>query len=201
MSPDEPTASRATGMFDRMYDAAGRDAAGVPWAGLAPDPHVVAWLDTIGRAPGRAVVVGSGLGDDAEELAGRGWMVTAFDVAPTALAWARERFPRSSVDYRLADVLDLPAHWAAAFDLVVEVRTIQSVPPGQRARVVSAIAGLVAPGGELILVANVRPEGTTPTGPPWRVAPSELLGFEKAGLERTGAWEPAGHVVAAYRRS
>jgi hypothetical protein len=76
-----------------MY--AGAEAEGdIPWADLAPNPSLVEWLDTH-AVSGRALKVGAGLGDDAEELARRGLAVTAFDVAPTAVESARRRFPES----------------------------------------------------------------------------------------------------------
>jgi 2-polyprenyl-3-methyl-5-hydroxy-6-metoxy-1,4-benzoquinol methylase len=77
-------------------------------ADLVPNPSLVSWLDEHELA-GRALKVGAGLGDDAEELARRGLAVTAFDIAPTAVAWAKRRFPDSQVDYVVADVLAPPA--------------------------------------------------------------------------------------------
>ena len=71
----------------------------------------------------RALAVGAGLGFDAEHLAALGSATTAFDVAPTAVAMARERFPGSRLDYCVADLLDLPREWEGAFDLVVEIIT------------------------------------------------------------------------------
>ena len=70
-------------------------------------------------------MVGCGLGYDAEFLAGRGFAVTAFDLAPTAIAGAKRLYPDSRVTYLAADLLDLPAAWAGGFDLVVEADTVQ----------------------------------------------------------------------------
>lgn len=88
--------------FEEIYARAGDDLTSVPWARFAPHPLLVMWLDSAG-SPGlpasrsfagcEALVVGCGLGDDAEELARRGYAVTAFDVSPTAITRCRERFP------------------------------------------------------------------------------------------------------------
>src|SRR5579875_740285 len=85
----------ATGWFEELYATAGGEARHVQWADMEPNPALVAWLERAEAhgAPGRAVVVGCGLGDDAEELSRRGYGVVAFDVAPTAVAWCRRRFP------------------------------------------------------------------------------------------------------------
>jgi|SRR6516165_10597867 len=172
--------------FEEIYARAGDDLGSVPWVRFAPHPLLVMWLDSADSPPsaaGEALVVGCGLGDDAEELASRGYAVTAFDVSPTAITRCRERFPRSPVGYRAADVLNLPAAWRGRFGLVVEINTLQSIPRRDRPAAVAAIAGTVARGGLLFVRCRVggadepdRPER------PWPVRRSELAGFTAAGL-------------------
>src|SRR5262249_300767 len=58
--------------------------------------------------------------------------VVAFDISPTAIDGARGRFPGSAVDYTPGDLLNPPASWRGAFDLVVEIYTVQ--PPHGTAR-------------------------------------------------------------------
>jgi SAM-dependent methyltransferase len=170
--------------FEEMYAQAGRDLARLPWANLAPDAHMVAWLASPGAPPpGRAIVVGCGLGDDAEEAARRGHRVTAFDVSPTAIDRCRERFPGSTVEYLVADVLDLPVAWTGAWDVVIDNRTVQSLEPVHWPHAIAAIASLAAPGG----VAFVRCFGRdddTPRGStrPWPLSRRDLAGFADAGL-------------------
>jgi hypothetical protein len=55
--------------FEEIYASAGADLEAVPWASLAPHRELVAWLDEVPRLRGRdALVVGCGLGDDAEAV-------------------------------------------------------------------------------------------------------------------------------------
>jgi SAM-dependent methyltransferase len=172
--------------FEQMYAAAGDDLGAVPWANLRPFPLLVEWLDREGGGAGRtALVIGCGYGDDAEELARRGFEVSAFDFSPTAIGRARERFPDSSVDYRVADLFALPADWGGRFDLVIEIRTVQSLAIADRRVGVAAIAATVAPGGRLWLFALGRETHERGERRPWPVTPDELGGFEAAGL----AWE------------
>jgi SAM-dependent methyltransferase len=163
--------------FEQLY-AGARDESAIPWAGLEPHPLLVEWLDTAGPEPGRALVVACGLGDDAEELARRGFSVTAFDLAPSAIAWAKRRFPESTVSYVVANALDMPPEWAGAFDLVVEVYTLQAIPEPLRPAVGAAIVSCVAPGGTVVAIARARDEDAPPgDGPPWPLTSAELDGY------------------------
>ncbi|TDV47111.1 class I SAM-dependent methyltransferase [Actinophytocola oryzae] len=169
--------------FDDLYASVGHDLDQVPWARLAPNATLVDWLDRRTIMPGsRALVVACGLGDDAEELAGRGCAVTAFDLSATAIGWCHRRFPASSVTYQTADLLRLPPEWARRYDLVVEINTIQSLPLELRDEAVRAIAGTIAEGGALF----VRCFGRAPDEPadsrPWPVSRAELAVFEQEGL-------------------
>ncbi|MFW3171475.1 class I SAM-dependent methyltransferase [Geodermatophilus sp. CPCC 206100] len=192
-------AGDATGWFDRLYDAGRRGEVAMPWDRDDAHPLLVAWASE--RAPAgrgrRAVVVGCGLGADAEFVAGLGFDVVAFDVSPTAVATVRERRPGSAVEYTVADLLDLPAAWRGAFDLVVEVHTVQALPLDVRARATAAVRSLLAPGGTLLVVAAARDEGPPPGGPPWPLTPAEVTAFgsglETADLQRyADRDEPAG---------
>lgn len=172
--------------FQAIYDTAGGDAAGIPWADLEPKKEIADWL---GDNPGHgrtALDIACGLGDHAEAIAAAGYRTCAFDISEKAVAWARQRFPESNVDYRTADLLDLPKSWQTGFDLVNECYTVQSVPPPLHRRFVEAISSLVAPGGTLLVYARTRPQGGEHEGPPWPLMPSELEFFRGFGLRRVG---------------
>ena len=111
-----------TAWFEELYADAEAGRREVPWDRGGPNPFLEQWvrsrnLEGDGRS---ALVIGTALGDDAELLSGRGYTVTAFEVSPTAIEGARRRFPSSSVDYRVADLLALPETLRGAFDLVAE---------------------------------------------------------------------------------
>ena len=172
--------------FEVLYTEAKGDTAKIPWAKLAPHPYLQDWLTNHQPfASGqKAVVIGCGLGDDAEALAHRGFEVTAFDISPTAIAWCQERFPNSTVNYVVADLLAIPPQWHQAFDFVFECRNIQSLPLNVRSSVISSVAFVVAPGGKLLLITRVRDTEAEPDGPPWPLSDSELKQFESLGLQQ-----------------
>lgn len=173
----------AVGWFETLYAEAARGAAIVPWADLAPNPHVVEWLDREAPRPGRALDIGTGLGDTAEDLARRGFRVVAFDVSPSAVRAVRERFPDTRVDYRALDLLRLPAALDGTFDLVVECYTLQVLPPEVRGGAAGAIRRTLAPGGTLLVVARGR-EPHEPAGEmPWPLTRAEVEAIGD-GLER-----------------
>jgi SAM-dependent methyltransferase len=184
-----PTDDDPTGWFDRLYAAAGHGDAVVPWDRGEPHPLVAAWIgaragDGAGR---RAVVVGCGPAYDAELVASRGFATVAFDIAPTAVAAAQAAHPGSAVRYTVADLLDLPADWIGAYDLVVECLTVQSLPEPPRHAAIAQVRRLVAPGGALLVVAHGRPDGPEPAGPPWPLTRAEVDAFAQDGLRAAGA--------------
>ena len=201
MCPDHDRRQAPSGSevsFEEIYLRAGPDFGAIPWAALAPHPVLVAWLDAGQLSPAgptpsaggtqvagqSALIVGCGLGDDAEEAARRGYQVTAFDLSPTAIRDCRDRFPGSAVDYQVADLFRLPPSWNLAFGLVVEIRTLQSLPLAQRAGAAAAIAATVRPGGWLFVHCLGRDDDEPAIGRPWPVSRRELRAFGDAGLRQ-----------------
>lgn len=173
----------ATGWFEELYATTPPEA--IPWAELVPDPRLVEWADEHGLdGSGRqALTVGSGFGDDAEHLAGLGFAVVAFDIAPTAIRHAQLRFPSSRVRYVLADVLATPPQWYRAFDFVLEAYTLQVLPPELRPAAARGIAETVAPGGTVLVLCDGRDEHEEPGAMPWPLTAAEVVALFEPWLE------------------
>lgn len=131
----------------------------------------------------RALDVGCGLGDNAEALSVVGMQVSAIDISPTAIEWAQKRFPHSLVNYRAADLFNLPDDWAWRFDFINEIYTLQALPESVRQMAITAIARLLAPGGHMLVICRGREEHQHSDGPPWALTKAEIMAFEAHGLK------------------
>jgi SAM-dependent methyltransferase len=196
--------------FDALYREANGDPSVIPWADLKDNPLFVAWRDRSGfdlrsRA---SLVVGCGLGDDAETVAASGGAVTAFDLSPTAIAWCHRRFPQSRVQYVAADLFHTPPEWRRAFGFVLEINTLQALPADLRPQAMARVADFVAPGGTLLVICRGRDAGDPADGPPWPLVRTELDALFAAGLEHASfndvqdaADPPVRRFVAVFERS
>ena len=170
--------------FNTVYETAGGDLGNVPWADQKPKDRLEAWLSAHPGAGRRGLDIACGVGDNAEAISAAGYATTAFDLAEDAVAWAKRRFPDSAVDYRVANLLDPPAGWHRAFDVVHECYTIQSVPRAMHIAFAEAVANFVAPGGSLLIYARYNPPGPLLGGAPWPLTDETLASFASFGLVR-----------------
>lgn len=144
-----------TGAFDtvtaRYWDEFYRDRRGA-WSG---NPNALLIEEVSDLAPGTALDLGSGQGDDAIWLAGRGWRVTAVDVSAAALALGADRAAAAgingTIEWERHDLaLSFPA---GSFDLV-SACYLHSPVAFPRERVLRSGAAAVAPGGTLLIVGH-----------------------------------------------
>ncbi|GAB1421225.1 methyltransferase domain-containing protein [Anaerolineales bacterium] len=170
--------------FEAVYAGVDGQIQHVPWARERVNHYLKDWLGRYGKAyqGKKALVIGCGLGDDAEALAEYSLEVSAFDISSTAIEWCQRRFPQSTVAYQVGDLFKLPTEWLAAFDLVVEIYTIQSLPHSLRETSMQQVRQLIKPAGTLVLVAFVQEEHMQFQGPPWPLKLSELRSFTELGL-------------------
>jgi hypothetical protein len=176
-------AGDATGWFDKLYVAAVHGQVTMPWGREHPHPLLVEWaqrarLTGTGRS---AVVVGCALGADAGYVAGLGFDTVGFDVSPTAVDLARQRHPTPPSHTCARTCSTPPAAWRHAFDLVVEIITLQALPPDLHAQAGSAVRDFVAPDGTLLVIGAV-PDDAVATGP-WPLTRAEIEALATGGLQ------------------
>lgn len=114
--------------FEELYQGRGFDYGGarvnvIPWQLDRPQPIVVELADT-GEIAGPVLECGCGLGDNALFLAGRGYEITAFDAAPTAIEQDTAKAATAGVSVRF---------------LVADATTLEGIPDGFRTVIDSAM--------------------------------------------------------------
>lgn len=193
-----------TAVFEKVYAAAAQGEVEVPW-GEVRERHF--WLREWAAERGldgsgkRALVPGCGFGNDAEFVATLGYDTMAFDISPTAIESARKRHPESKVNYVAADLFAAPAEWAQAFDLVVEISTVQALPRSMRRQVTDAIGSFLAPGGALIVIMGAQDESVADAEfGPWYMTRAEVDAFVSGGLRAVRVEERVSQDDPSIRR-
>lgn len=174
------------GWFEALYKESAGDTELIPWADMAPNRYFQAWANKTGlRGRGKnALVVGCGLGDDANYLHDLGFNVTAFDISPTAIEWAKKLYGENEIRFEIADLFQPFRGWLGAFEFVLEIYTIQPLPLEMRPQVVDAVAAFVAADGTLVVVTRGRGDDEEPEIMPWPMSRRDLARFESNGLRQ-----------------
>lgn len=201
---DEPM-----GWFDSIYSDAEGDHNAVFWADLEANPYLTEWLKThhMNGKMKKAIAIGCGVGDDAEEMANCGYEVTAFDIAPTAIELCKKRYQHTDVEYLVADLFDYPKEWFESFDLVYECNTIQVLPGKYRKQAMDAMVSLLAKEGDILVSCRSRKSGEQEDDIPLPLDKEEIDIFKTLGLSEESflAYNddqelPVPHFFASYRK-
>lgn len=161
-----------------MSDGARRDfeavyqAGSAPWDIGRPQPEIVA-LAAAGEIVGDVLDVGCGTGENALHLAALGRRVVGIDLAPTAVAAAREKAATRGLPaaFLVADALDL-GKLRRRFETVVDCGMFHALEPAQRRVYARSLTEVLSPGGTLVLLCFSDEE---PPGPgPYRLSQYEL---------------------------
>ncbi len=144
-----------------------------PWELGQPAPPLVDLIVAYRERLGHALVPGCGRGEDALYVASLGATVAGWDIAPTAIAAARERAREQgrTVEFAVRDALTPRPDEAGRFDTWIEYKFFTALPPELRPRYVAAAATLLRPGG---LILGVYLLGEEEGGPPFAVTERQL---------------------------
>ncbi len=128
-----------------------------------PNRFLVAEVE--GLAPGRALDLACGEGQNAIWLAGAGWRVEGVDYSSVAIAKARARAARDGVDATFAEA-DLVEYEPdpSAYDLVLMLYL--HLPAEEHRLVLARAARSLAPGGTLVLLGHDLLNATEGVGGP-----------------------------------
>ncbi|WP_411139688.1 class I SAM-dependent methyltransferase [Streptomyces sp. x-80] len=121
----------------------------IPWELDAPQPLLVE-LEAAGEITGPVLECGCGLGDNALFLAGRGYEVTAFDAAPSAIERSRAKATAagSAVTFTVADATELRGI-PGGFRTVVDSAMLHCLNTDQRRAYLAGLRRVCTPGATL----------------------------------------------------
>jgi SAM-dependent methyltransferase len=162
----------------------------VLWDKGAPSPPMKQYLE---RHPvrGRALVPGCGRGHEVALAVEFGLDATGLDIAPTAVAEARARYPRLKERFVVGDLFNPPAAMRGAFEVVLEHTCMSGLPPALRADYRRGIDQTLRSGGLLIGVWFINPDlDPGEEGPPYPFSVDDLTAFFADGYEIVDDYVP-----------
>ncbi len=154
----------------------------IPWDMGRPHPLLTERLvldPALGQAEvGGALVPGCGQGWDAMALAEAGWVVTALDVSPRAVALAGWLLDDRGGRALVVDALE----WEEPVDLIFDHTFFCAIPPEERGRFGDLCRRVLGPGGQLVSI--VFPIGRTDSDtPPYAMSVEDVSGALGHGFE------------------
>lgn len=160
------------------------------WDKGAPSPPMKQYLECH-AVSGRALVPGCGRGHEVALAVEHGLDATGLDIAPTAVAEARERYPNLAACFVTGDLFNPPAEMRGAFDLVLEHTCMSGLPPALRAHYRRGIDLTLRRGGLLIGVWFINPDlDPGEEGPPFPFTLDDLTALFAEGYEITEDYVP-----------
>ncbi len=172
----------------------------VPWdTGITP-PEITSLVEQEKLPPGHAVDLGCGTGTNAIYLALHGWHVVGIDYISQPIHLARRKAHRAGVEDRtrflVADLTQLrEIELGGTFDLAIDIGCAHSLPPAKLPGYARSLAGIVRPGGILMLYmfrrAARRPIGLEPAEVEALFYPGFQLVWSHCGLDQQAGAESA----------
>lgn len=158
------------GYWDAIYEAETRPR----WDLGDVAPPLKHWLEHARPQPGRVLIPGCGFGHDVRLLAERGFEAVGVDFADRAIARALELHANApgTPRFRQADIFDLAATDAGAFDYVYEYTCFVAIHPQRRAEYARLVHRVLRPGGRLI---GCFYNHGRPGGPPYDATREHVL--------------------------
>jgi SAM-dependent methyltransferase len=171
---DYNNAGKPLDWFESLYKSGEKDISLIPWADFKPNPNLVEWmrLNKSLIISGDCLVVGCGVGDDAEYLAEIGFNVDSFDISATAINLCKARNTRSGVNYFVDDITN-PAN-TKRYDFIFEANTLQVLPFELRKKALKNFSGLLKDDGFILIICRARNNNEDEGNMPWPLTKDEL---------------------------
>ncbi|RZM78854.1 class I SAM-dependent methyltransferase [Leptolyngbya iicbica] len=157
-------------IHDRAYQAKRQDSTFSGWSKQDEwaEDWQQTWLPLMSHPTfpnrGRLLELGCGAGNVSIAFAQAGYNVTGIDIAPTAIAWARENATVAAVDVTFVEgnVLTLAAFADASFDGVLDGRCFHCIIGRDRTQFLSSVHRVLKPGGTFTVCSMCNDVPDTP---------------------------------------
>lgn len=160
----------------------------MPWEKGAPSPGLVDFLAAHPDLPrGTVCVPGCGTGHDVREFARARFQVTGFDIAPSAIALAREATQAAGLEANFQPVDFLREEPPQRFDWLFEHTLFCAIQPNERDEYVRAVLRWLKPGGTYLAVNYIECD---PDGPPFPTSRDELFERFSPHFDLRAEWIP-----------
>ncbi|MDN6707161.1 bifunctional 2-polyprenyl-6-hydroxyphenol methylase/3-demethylubiquinol 3-O-methyltransferase UbiG [Corynebacterium glyciniphilum] len=109
-------------------------------------------IDAMASRHARVLDAGSGTGRVAVSLAARGHLVSAVDIDPQLVEYARERYAGSGVEWHVGDLASSDDVPVGPFDIIVSAGNVLAfIPDAAHRQALGVLASRLAPGGRLVV--------------------------------------------------
>ncbi|HEY9731715.1 MAG TPA: class I SAM-dependent methyltransferase [Drouetiella sp.] len=168
----------------------------LPWDSGEPSGELVAYIESLKKAPAKALEIGCGTGTNAIWLARRGCEVVATDLSETAINMAKKKLADSgltNVEFKVDDVIARAPVPAGSIDFVYDRGVYHVMDPGNRDTFINRVSDCLKDGGAWLCLAGSADERVygRDQGPP-QLKASELIDLAEKKFEvqylRTGAF-------------
>jgi hypothetical protein len=160
------------------------------WDKGAPSPAMKQYLERH-AVRGRALVPGCGRGHEVALAVEHGLDATGLDIAPTAVAEARARYPHLAERFVTGSLFEPPNSMRNAFDVVLEHTCMSALHPTMRADYRRGIDLTLRRGGLLIGVWYINPDlDPGEEGPPFPFSVPDLTALFADGYEVVDDYVP-----------
>jgi cyclopropane fatty-acyl-phospholipid synthase-like methyltransferase len=160
----------------------------MPWEKGAPAPGLVDFLGAHPGLPrGSVCVPGCGTGHDVRAWAGAGFDAHGFDLAPSAIALAREKTMRagSSATFHVANFLDESP--PQSYDWLFEHTLFCAIEPKQREDYLRAVVRWLKPEGQFLAIHYLIADSD---GPPFGTTRDEVRARFSTDFDLVSDWVP-----------
>lgn len=175
LAKDYISRGRPLAWFEELYKMGRDNLSVIPWADLKPNPNLTDFLLKVGNVNDKikdCLVIGCGLGDDAEYIQSLGFRVEAFDISETAIEMCKKRFPKTMVNYFVDDITQLKSK--KKYDFVFEGYTLQVLPINLRKSAIDQLPNLLNTNGRLLIICRGRDDNDDKGNMPWPLSMKEF---------------------------